>query len=96
MMPLRDTQDFVHFVSRVRVFNRVKQVLDRAVLANEMIISLSQMRSPVERLVSAFVYGAHSHPCALSSQVRLFPKDCVCLVDNTLLHRCQSSEFAVT
>lgn len=46
------------------------QVLDRTVLANEMVVSLSQMRSPVERVVSAFVSGAHSPPCALSSQVR--------------------------
>lgn len=40
--------------------------MDAAVLADEFTLSLSQLRSPVERLISAFLFESHSHspPCA--------------------------------
>lgn len=61
------------------------QVIDRTVLADAAVVSISQVRSPVERLVSAFVFEGkpHSLPCVRSSQVSFQ----VCVTCNHFLIR---------
>eukprot|EP00752_Nemacystus_decipiens_P002221 g2108.t2 len=63
------------------------KVLDRTILENEMVLSLSQMRSPVERLMSAFLSGAHSPSCALSSQTKDEVQDCFTAMAQTQAFR---------